>query len=126
MAWSMRVTCACRSSCPLWARYWWKSNSWCRRVSIPYRPFAVSPPALIRLNFCLACQRESEPMSTSRTAPRITICGIPELGEYSAAGVTHILSILGPNLPDPPEFAAFAPHRRLILALSPRRPFTIG
>jgi predicted protein tyrosine phosphatase len=54
-------------------------------------------------------------MSTSRTAPRITICGIPELGEYSAAGVTHVVSILGPNSPDPPEFAAFAPHRRLIL-----------
>src|SRR5258708_12284378 len=54
-------------------------------------------------------------MSTSRTAPRITICGIPELGEHSAARVTHVLSILGPNSPDPPEFAAFAPHRRLIL-----------
>ena len=54
-------------------------------------------------------------MSTSRTAPRMTICGIPELGEHSAAGVTHVLSILGPNSPDPPEFAAFAPHRRLIL-----------
>jgi predicted protein tyrosine phosphatase len=54
-------------------------------------------------------------MSTSRTAPRITICGIPELGEHSAAGVTHVLSILGPNSPNPPEFAAFAPHRRLIL-----------
>jgi predicted protein tyrosine phosphatase len=53
-------------------------------------------------------------MNTSRTAPRITIFGIPELGEHSAAGVTHVLSILGPNLPDPPEFAAFAPHRRLI------------
>ena len=26
-------------------------------------------------------------MSTSGTAPRITICGIPELGEHSAAGV---------------------------------------
>src|SRR5260370_17208643 len=54
-------------------------------------------------------------MSTSRTAPRITICGSPELGEHSAAGVTHVWSILGPNSPDPPEFAAFAPHRRLIL-----------
>jgi len=29
--------------------------------------------------------------------------------------VTHVLSILGPNSPDPPEFTAFAPHRRLIL-----------
>jgi len=54
-------------------------------------------------------------MRTSRTAPRITICGIPELGEHCAAGVTHVLSILGPNSPDPPELAAFAPHRRLIL-----------
>jgi predicted protein tyrosine phosphatase len=86
-----------------------------RHLSILYRPFAVSPSALIRLNFCVACQRESEPMSTSRTAPHITICGIPELGEHFATGVTHVLSILGPNSPDPPEFAAFAPHRRLIL-----------
>ena len=55
-------------------------------------------------------------MSTSRTAPRITICGIPELGKHSAAaGVTHVLSFLGPNSPDPPELAEFAPHRRLIL-----------
>ena len=36
-------------------------------------------------------------MRTSRTAPRITICGISELGEHSAAGVTHVLSLLGPN-----------------------------
>jgi predicted protein tyrosine phosphatase len=48
-------------------------------------------------------------------APRITICGIPELGEHSAVGVTHVLSILGPNSLDPPEFAEFAAHRRLIL-----------
>ena len=54
-------------------------------------------------------------MRTSSTAPRITICGISELGEYSAAGVTHVLSLLGPNAADPQEFAAFAPHRRLIL-----------
>ena len=54
-------------------------------------------------------------MSTGRTPPRITICGIAELGEHSAAGVTHVLSILGPTSPDSPEFAAFTPHRRLIL-----------
>jgi predicted protein tyrosine phosphatase len=54
-------------------------------------------------------------MNTSRTAPRITICGVPELGEHSAAGVTHVLSILGPTWPDPPEFAAYAPHQRMIL-----------
>ena len=70
---------------------------------------------MIRLNISLAWQCESAPMSTSRPAPRITICGIPELAEYSSAGVTHILSFLGPNSPDPPAFATFAPHRRLIL-----------
>jgi len=53
--------------------------------------------------------------SPSLLAPHITVCGIPELGEHAAAGVTHVLSLLGPDLPDPPEFAAFAPHRRLIL-----------
>ena len=60
-------------------------------------------------------RRRGEPMSTSRTVTRITICGIPELGGHAAAGVTHVLSILDPNSPDPLEFAAFAPHRRLIL-----------
>jgi predicted protein tyrosine phosphatase len=46
---------------------------------------------------------------------RVTICGIPELDEHSAAGVTHVLSILDPDWPDPESFAAFAPHRRLAL-----------
>jgi hypothetical protein len=54
-------------------------------------------------------------MSTGRVAPRITIFGISELGEYSAVRVTHVLSLLGPNAADPQEFASFAPHRRLIL-----------
>lgn len=46
---------------------------------------------------------------------RITICGIPELDEHCAAGVTHIVSILDPESPDPPTFAKFAPHWRLDL-----------
>jgi len=54
-------------------------------------------------------------MATNGATPRITICGILELGEHSATGVTHVLSILGPNSPDPPEFAEFASHRRLVL-----------
>jgi len=55
-------------------------------------------------------------MMTGNPMPlRITICGIPELGEHSAAGVTHVLSILGPDWPDPPDFGAFSPHRRLVL-----------
>ncbi len=55
-------------------------------------------------------------MATPRTAPfRVTICGIPELGEHCAAGVTHVLSILDPDWPDPSAFAEFAPHHRLSL-----------
>ncbi len=54
-------------------------------------------------------------MSTSFTPFRITICGIPELDDHCEAGVTHVLSILGPDWPDPEAFAAFAPHRRLTL-----------
>src|SRR5438477_12813341 len=46
---------------------------------------------------------------------RVTICGIPELDQHCAAGVTHILSILTPDLLDPPAFAEFPPHRRLTL-----------
>jgi len=46
---------------------------------------------------------------------KITICGIPELGEHCAAGVTHVLSILDPGWPDPEAFAAFPPHHRQAL-----------
>jgi len=46
---------------------------------------------------------------------RVTICGIPELDEHSGAGITHVLSILDPEWPDPAAFTTFAPHRRLAL-----------
>jgi predicted protein tyrosine phosphatase len=46
---------------------------------------------------------------------QFTICGIPELGSHCEAGVTHVLSILDPDWPDPPEFDDYAPHRRLAL-----------
>lgn len=54
-------------------------------------------------------------MTPRSAAFRVTICGIPELGEHCAAGVTHVLSILDPEWPDPAAFEAFAPHRRLAL-----------
>jgi predicted protein tyrosine phosphatase len=54
-------------------------------------------------------------MKTNFASFRVTICGIPELDEHCAAGVTHVLSILDPDWPDPAAFAAFAPHRRLAL-----------
>jgi hypothetical protein len=37
------------------------------------------------------------------------------LGDHAAAGVTHVVSRLGPNAPDPPGFAGFPLHLRLIL-----------
>jgi len=45
----------------------------------------------------------------------VTICGISELGLHSAAGVTHVLSILDPDWPEPEAFLSFDPHRRLEL-----------
>jgi predicted protein tyrosine phosphatase len=55
------------------------------------------------------------PQPNQPSAFRVTICGIPELPEHCGAGVTHILSILDPDWPDPEAFADYAPHRRLAL-----------
>jgi predicted protein tyrosine phosphatase len=56
----------------------------------------------------------SEP-SASTTSRRLTICGLNELGSFQNAAVTHVLSILDPDHPDPADFAAYAPHKRLTL-----------
>lgn len=44
---------------------------------------------------------------------RITICGLQELCNFADA--THVLSILDPSQPEPPDFAAYGPHKRLTL-----------
>lgn len=53
-----------------------------------------------------------------------TICGILELPEHSAAGITHVLSILDPGYPDLEAFGAYGEHARLELrfhdAIDPR------
>ena len=54
-------------------------------------------------------------MTTQNVSFRMTICGLPELAEHCDAGVTHVLSILDPDWPDPSDFAEFPPHRRLAL-----------
>ncbi|MGD9508359.1 MAG: tyrosine phosphatase family protein [Geminicoccaceae bacterium] len=46
---------------------------------------------------------------------RLTICGIEELDGHCTAQVTHVLSILDPDHPDPRAFAAYEPHRRLTM-----------
>lgn len=46
---------------------------------------------------------------------RITICGIEELTGHCEAGVSHVLSILDPDHPEPDAFGAFGEHDRLQL-----------
>jgi predicted protein tyrosine phosphatase len=46
---------------------------------------------------------------------RLTICGLQELGAFQDAAVTHVLSILDPDYPEPQDFATYGPHRRLTL-----------
>jgi predicted protein tyrosine phosphatase len=46
---------------------------------------------------------------------RLTICGLEELDGHCASQVTHVLSILDPDHPEPHAFAAYDPHHRLTL-----------
>src|SRR4051794_21461907 len=45
----------------------------------------------------------------------LTICGLSELDYHSARGVTHVLSILDPDWPEPEAFWAYDPHHRTTL-----------
>ena len=45
----------------------------------------------------------------------LTICGLEELGHHSSRGVTHVLSLLDPEWPEPHVFSAFDPHHRTTL-----------
>jgi predicted protein tyrosine phosphatase len=45
----------------------------------------------------------------------LTICGLDELDEHSARRVTHVLSILDPDWPEPASFRAFESHFRTTL-----------
>jgi predicted protein tyrosine phosphatase len=67
--------------------------------------------------------RQQEPNSADHVAPEvpailpitITVCGLAELAEQCEAGVSHVLSILDPGSPVPPEIGAFGAARRLEL-----------
>lgn len=45
----------------------------------------------------------------------LTVCGIEELEAHSARGITHVLSIVDPDLPELEVFGRFAAHRRTVL-----------
>jgi predicted protein tyrosine phosphatase len=49
------------------------------------------------------------------TFPAFAICGLDELIGHQGRGVTHILSILDPEWPDPEAFQAYDPHFRATL-----------
>lgn len=54
-------------------------------------------------------------MSKCELVPyRITICGLEELCQHGRSGVSHVLTILDPEWPDPTDFAAYAPHSRTV------------
>lgn len=44
----------------------------------------------------------------------ITICGLSELSGHATTGFTHVVSILDPHWPDPPDFEAYASHDRVV------------
>ncbi len=50
----------------------------------------------------------------SLTFSALTVCGLDELDDHATRGVTHVLSILDPEWPDPEAFSAFEPHFRAI------------
>jgi len=45
----------------------------------------------------------------------LTVCGLDELDGHAGRGVTHVLSILDPDWPEPEAFLAFDPHFRATL-----------
>lgn len=49
------------------------------------------------------------------TISLLTVCGIEELVEHEARQVTHVLSIIDPDEPDPTAFLRYAPHHRTTL-----------
>jgi predicted protein tyrosine phosphatase len=53
--------------------------------------------------------------SPARMPFAFTICGIPELPDHSAIGITHVLSILDPDHPALDVFGAYGEHARLEL-----------
>lgn len=55
------------------------------------------------------------PEMQSLSISTLTVCGIAELLEQKERAVTHVLSILDPEYPDPEAFGAYDPHHRTIL-----------
>lgn len=46
---------------------------------------------------------------------KLSVCGLSELESFIGGGVSHVLSIIDPEEPEPPAFYRFDPHHRLEL-----------
>jgi predicted protein tyrosine phosphatase len=54
-------------------------------------------------------------MSSVKTPFMITVCGLEELAGHADRQVSHVLSILDPDQPEPEAFGAYGEHARLEL-----------
>lgn len=54
-------------------------------------------------------------MITRASLSLLTVCGLEELDGHRGSGITHVLSILDPGIPDPPSFQAYDRHHRTTL-----------
>ena len=52
---------------------------------------------------------------TASLLSTLTVCGIAELDSHTTRGVTDVLTILDPDMPDPASFASWPAHRRIVL-----------
>jgi predicted protein tyrosine phosphatase len=62
-----------------------------------------------------AFSSRSDRLSIAMKFSLVTICGLDELDGHRTVGVTHVLSILDPDFPEPRLFLDFSPHRRTTL-----------
>ena len=52
---------------------------------------------------------------TAVSVSLLTVCGLDELDYHSARGITHVLSVLDPDWPEPEAFWAYDRHQRTTL-----------
>lgn len=82
----------------------------------PRRPRLTAPAAHAGVAAARAPRHTAARMDqASFTRFRATVCGVDELEAHSAAGVTHVLSLLNPGWPEPDIFGRFGAHARLDL-----------
>lgn len=57
---------------------------------------------------------QSEPISIGMLPFKMSICGLDEIERFAGAGVSHVVSLLDPDWPDPDGWAALGPveHHR--------------